>query len=55
MQNNNNNNNNKIIKEEGERMKEVKDENFKHSNYIALNSFTWDNLYRGQIILLYNE
>ena len=33
-------------------MNEVKDENFKHSTYIA---FTWDNLYRGLIILLYNE
>ena len=33
-------------------MDEVKDENFKHSADIA---FTWDNLYRGLIILLYNE
>ena len=34
---------NKIIEEEEERMKEVKDENFKHSTYIALNCF-----YMGQ-------
>ena len=47
---NNNNNNNKIIKEEGERMKEVKDENFKHSTYIALNCF-----YMGQSLLLTNN
>ena len=33
----------KIIEEEEERMKEVKNENFKHSNYIALNCF-----YMGQ-------
>ena len=32
-----------IEEEEEERMKEVKDENFKHSTYIALNSF-----YMGQ-------
>ena len=32
-----------IIEEEEERMKEGKDENFKHSNYIALNCF-----YMGQ-------
>ena len=34
---------NKIKKEEEERMNEVKDENFKHSTYIALNFF-----YMGQ-------
>ena len=32
-----------IIEEEEERMKEGKDENFKHSNYITLNCF-----YMGQ-------
>ena len=35
-------------------MNEVKDKNFKHSTYIALN-FIWDNLYHGLIILLYNK
>ena len=45
----------KIKEEEEEKLNEVKDENFKHSTYIALIAFTWDNLYRRLIILLYNE
>ena len=46
----------KIKEEEEEKLNEVKDENFKHSTYIALNCF-----YMGQsdccglIIFLYNE
>ena len=36
-------------------MNEVKDENFKHNAYMALNCFTQDNLYGKLILLLYNE
>ena len=41
---------NKIKKEEEERINEVKDENFKHSTYIALNCF-----YMGQSLLWTNN
>ena len=44
---------NKKIKkevEEGERMNQVKDENFKHSTYIALNCF-----FMGQSLLWTNN
>ena len=45
----------KIKQEEEEWMNEVKDENFKHSTYIALNYFYMGQSFYGQIILLYNE
>ena len=39
-----------IIEEEEERMKQVKDESFKHSTYITLNCF-----YLGQSLPLINN